>query len=292
MQKSSALVAVLVIGASSQAHAQREVPLVSGSAEYTSNAAVRDSDPEVSFSSIRWSIAGLVPIPVTRKTVIVLVPGYRGWRYSSSEASDINVHDLGVLSSVGRQLTSRWAIAGTLGVGLATDFDEVDSDHIRVTGGITGELKVSPNLSVGLGVVGSYVFGKLLPVPIVSVDWLPSKRIYVFALAPQRVRVGFRATPKFDISLATSIDGNQFSAKTESPVVDHINISRGTLRAQLSIRAIGNVWLSAYAGRTLFRTLKAFDESDNELADLSLEQSSVFGLTAQFRIPVPAIRDD
>ena len=289
----TASAAFALVAFAAPASAQREVTLASTSLEYTPSAEVKDASSDAEFSSVRTTVGVLVPIPLGRRTTLLLAPRYRTWNYSgdgAAGAQDTRVHDIGFLATVYRRLSKSWSLASTIGVGLATDFDDVDGGDVRVTGAISAERVFGPRLRAGVGLAGSYVFGDLLPVPLLLFDWLPTDRVHVVGVLPQRLRARFRLAPWLLLGAGADVDGNRFSARIAAPEVSSIALSRGTVQVRGSARLFDKLWLVLYAGHTVFRRLKAFDDDGTELADLTLQQSPLVGFAVEFRVPLRPAR--
>lgn len=272
----------------SLAHAQGDITLVDTRFEYTPE--VDASDGPQAPSSWRWSIAGLAPIPLRRDVYLIVAPRYVAWRFiAESPQDDLTVHGISSSQTLRYPINPRWAVLGIVGVGLASDFRDVDVSHVRLSGGVVGQRRYHPRLALGAGIAASYSFGQLLPVPVLYADWRASDRLRVRAFLPSRFRVSYRVAPRLVVSAGAEVEGNRFSIQrddlSQDLDVESLAVSRGSVQLRASVRIAGPLWAAAYLGHTVFRRLQVHD-GDVEVADLSAEQSPVLGISLEL-IPPP-----
>lgn len=273
----------------STSYAQRTFTLAHTGIEVGPPTTVGESESALEITTVRWTLAGVVPVRVGDKTRLLVRPRYRYWRYDADDADDVAVHDFGVSLGVVRPLGSGWAVVVTGGIGLATDYEDVDREHVRLTAGVIGQRRFNRQIRAGLGVASSYVFGELLPVPLVVVDWLPRERLHLLATLPQRAALTYRLTPWSTIGVVAELDGNRFEL-TGSEDVDNLGLSRGSAQVRGAVRVTGNLWAVAHVGGTFFSRLQVYDEDNVELADLSLERGFLAGVAVELIIPEPLRR--
>lgn len=270
---------------SGPAWAQEELQLAAIEFDYVPPTDLTPADVQIESQSLRFT--GLVPVPLTRKTVLILAPLYRYWRFEATGARDVSVHQVGVTAIARHKLRGPWTLLGTFGVGVASDFEDVDLDHRRIIGALTGQYQFHSKLSVGAGIAGNYTFGSFLPVPLVLLDWKLSPTVRLLGALPQKMNVTARLHDRWKLGVGLRIDGNRFSTQSAASELESVAISQGTTAVRLELKLLRGFWFELHLGRTFLRRLEFFDSNNTSIADFSPSQAFVGGAALTFRVQVP-----
>lgn len=279
------LLAMAIGPMSSAAWAQGELQLAAIEFDYVPQTDLKSADVQTQSLSFRFT--GLVPVPLTRKTILILAPLYRYWRFESTGASDVTAHQVGVTAIGRHKLRGPWTLLGTFGLGVASDFVDVNLGHSRIVGSLTGQYQFNSGLSIGAGIAGNYTFGSFLPVPLVLLDWKVNPTVRVLAALPQKMSVAARLHDRWQVGFGLRIDGNRFSTQPAAPEVESVAISQGTAALRVEVKLLRGFWFELHVGRTFLRRLEFFDSNNTSIADFSPTQAFVGGGALTFRVQVP-----
>ena len=276
----SSLVALATTG--SAAHAQDDA-LGRASFEVIPGVGVEDPpadtpDLEVQFATLRTSAKA--PLVLRGgKTIVMPGLGYSLTTTTLSNTSDEDpdgFHELYLELGVIQRLAERWLLVGTLQPGLATNFDDVDSDHFRFQASALAMRETSGGGKYGIGVSASYVFGRLLPIPLVTLDWRPSSSIRVRGTLPSRLVAGYGLAKRFEIGLAGQFNGNRYMIDDpDQPMAESVEYSVGDAGLFASIKLFSSVWLTGYGGTTVFRKFDVKDDDNNTISDTDVDPAAV-----------------
>ena len=272
----------------------QDINLASASFEFVPAAAINVQEggainPEVDFNVFR----GELNVPVKLGST-VLMPGFK---YAATvpgvEPQPIggieSFHELTLSLLVIQPLSENWVLMASVAPTLATNFEDVGTDHFRVGGMAMGQYRFSRRLQVGFGVRVGYQFGELLPLPIVAVRWQPSDSFRVQAFVPALVRASFLFGNRFEIGANGRLNGNRYTLPTrDNPAIDNLAYSVGEVTGFAALRLFSRVWLTAHGGYTVFRRFEFFDADGDSLEDLELDNAPVFWTAVEWRLPGPS----
>jgi hypothetical protein len=109
------------------------------------------------------------------------------------------LHGLDLTLLLARRLDERWAFAFRLWPGMAGDLEVLDSGALHAGALSMLTWTPEPRLSLGGGVLASYAFGQLLPLPMLYVDWSPRPTFRVEASLPFFASAVFRFANRFEL---------------------------------------------------------------------------------------------
>ncbi|MEL6339026.1 MAG: DUF6268 family outer membrane beta-barrel protein [Myxococcota bacterium] len=248
-------------------------------------------DTPLEFRFLTVDTAVTVPIAVDRWG-ITLLPGIAYRLYAAEETTDVGAtdpdsfHDLSASLGLARRFNDQWNAVLSVGAGLATDFDELGGDALRMQALALASYNLSPNFTVGGGLILTNSFGQLLILPALQLNYV-EERLRVEVLVPQRVAASYALFNGFELGLSAQVSGNQFGVDQDDGV-EFLVYSLVDAGATASVRIAGPLWLSFYGGWALSRTLELQDSEQEEIANLDTEEAPVFRATFSFRAPPPA----
>ena len=315
-----ALLAVLLGVPSQAAPAAAQLPdLAWMSGQYVPSTQLPESEAGVQVSS--YEVGFNAPIPLGEKTF--LIPGLTYHIESVSFDGDTSgIQQLRAFHSVElpvmlvRLLPRDWALALRASATLAGDFTEVDERMVLVTGVAMATKVFSERVVFGFGAIVNYSFGTLLPLPALYLEWRPTSYFVLetilptslsarFVLGDQRVELGARA--EFQGSsyavrdervrsiwpCSGGVDDPNSDADESVPdssrCLDHVAYSVGNVGVSAGVRLVSSLWLSVFAGHSVYRRYERQNREDEGLEDDgTLPLAPVVRADLVFRIPTPA----
>lgn len=284
LRRRATFLSVFLCLIATNASAQRQFVLGSARFEVVPESQF-DSSTNVALASTRLTVVSLVPVPLADRTVLAVAPRYRLWRFTSREIEDRTLHDLGVAVSLGHRVSTAWSLRGGLGLGIASDFEDVETSHFRVTGAVSALYTFGPRLRLGLGAAASYGFGELLPLPILVATWTPTEAIEVLATLPQRAALNYSFNRRLSAGLKFTLEGSQFSVGRSQ--VESVAASIGTVEARAAGRIFGGIWAVLSGGTTVLRRFELLGARGQSLVDPNPERALIAGLALEWRVTAP-----
>ena len=198
---------------------------------------------------------------------------------------------------------------------MAGDFAALDLSalHVGALGMVTWSGKEGPTL--GGGVVASYAFGQLLPLPLLYVDWSPLDSFRLEGSLPYFASAIVSIADRVELGLLADVGGNEYSirepriserypcvAGVDDPstpgdesradpasCTDHLAYSVVAAGAVARVRLFSSVWLGTFFGHTLYRRyeLKNADGGTVPGGKADVPNEVAFRLALTFRIPLP-----
>ncbi|MEO1171170.1 MAG: DUF6268 family outer membrane beta-barrel protein [Myxococcota bacterium] len=246
--------------------------------ERVSKTAVQDTDDqELGYGDVRAN--AIAPIELKSWNAILL-PGaaYRLYRPRPGDPEQAvtpeALHDLALRLGILKRLDNKWSLLLSASIGVATDFNEFEADHLRYQGIALATYQLSDAWALGFGGAFSYWFGdpRLLPTAQLRYrggDWA------VDAILPRFASARYSILDDFEVGALAQIDGNQFSIGQDLPF-DSVRLSIADAGLVTGIRINGPLWLTVYGGATLLRRFDFLDDDNDELFNLDQDPGPIF----------------
>lgn len=238
-----------------------------------------ESPPEVGYRNVRANL--IAPVEIEDWDA-VLFPGM-SYRLYAPRIRDPFVpdgpdqlHDLNLRFGVLKNFGDTWSLAISLGAGLATDFQDLEADHLRYQGLAAVRYDTGGSWLFGLGAVFTYWFGEPLALPAVQVIYRGDRWNADVSL-PRLANLRYRIVEGVEIGVLGQVDGNRFSLGEDLPV-ESVSLSIADVGAVAGVQLAGPVWLTAYAGATVLRRYDYLDEDNAELVNLDQARGPIFRL--------------
>lgn len=219
-----------------------------------------------------YDVAVNVPVVLGAKTF--LVPGLSYHVESLSYADALpgleslrTFHAVEVSALLVQLLPSSWSLSLRLAPGLAGDFRAIDGGVVRLGAVALATHRFSDALTLGGGGLATWSFGELLPLPAVYVDWRPAPFIQIEAFVPAFAHAKWRLGDRFEIGARIEVAGNAYAVRAPdaAPGIDHVSYSVVTAGAAAGARIAGSLWLTAFAGSSVFRRYELKDAGGDTL---------------------------
>lgn len=247
-----------------------------------------DEDPELSMMTVNANLAYPFEFKST-STALVVGLGYRG-TVPIPDANETRVvesfHEIGPKLTLVQRFGESWSLVGQLAPQLATNFKDIDSDHLRFTGLLLVGYRFGPRFSLAAGVLASYFFGDLVPLPGLKVDWRISDSLRLDAFLPAKFRLGWRLAPIIEIGVRGRLVGNRFITESRRiPTVEQLVYTEASVAGFVDINLYKPLWLSVWGGATVFREFELRLDSGDAIGDRELSNAPVMGLSLLLRNP-------
>jgi len=221
-----------------------------------------------------------VPVPVGRSAYLLPGATYHAESVSYDrmppgfqQVRALHAADLSLLYT--QAVSERWWVSLRGSAGLAGDFAAIDSGHLRVGGFAMATYAFGEHLVLGGGALVTHAFGELHPLPMVYLDWRARPWLRIEANLPVMAEVRTTLANRVELGVLADVNGNEYairdSAIRSDPqcssgggCMDHISLAVVAAGAVARVRLFSTLWLSATAGRTLWRRFEQKD-ADNRL---------------------------
>lgn len=208
---------------------------------------------------------------------------YRNWDGDEGDTQIDEVHGLEYTATVMHALGERWSGLLMITPGLYSDFEgDLTGDDFNVSGAVAAIKRHSETLSYGFGAAYTLRFGEPFPVPLVAVNWTPSRRTRLDLLLPAYAEFWYAPRSWVEFGLAARASGGQYHGDPDSfdPDNPQLLYSSATAGPSVVFHLGEIVHLRVDAGTTLFRRFD-FNDGDDELRSIDLENSGFvrLGLT-------------
>lgn len=233
--------------------------------------------------------SGRIPISF-ESTSTVFIPGvsYRGtYPQIKNAPSDglENFHEIGIELTVVQKLAADWSLILRFLPSLATNFEDIDANHVRYAGGLLAQYRHDESFSVSFGIIANYWFGEWRPLPGVGVNWKPTDFFRLDAFLPAFASFTFIPVDFLEIGLGARIQGNRYTVGGEAAqFAESVQYTVADAHAFVGFRLYKGLWLSARGGHTVHRNLELLDSGNNSLGSDDFENAPLVGATLEFRV--------
>ncbi len=272
-------VALLILTTSPAAFAQ--IPRI---ATVTSQYAPTPGNPRAANLEVSsFSATANVPLKINPRTYLIPGLSYNldELRFEGAPEGFGAFHAMNLSLLTIRKLPQDWLLAVRLAGGLAGDFEGVDDGMLRASILVLGIKWFSSNLSVGPGLIGSYSFGGLTPIPVLNVKYKPIPGIAITAFLPALAQIGWLAHERLEFVLLMNLNSGSYAVRNPdilngpacqarlaaSSCVDNVSYTSAKVGAEVNVKLWNDMlWLDFSGGRTIYRRLISKD-ADNERLD-------------------------
>ena len=288
------------------------------SAQYSPSAALEDPQPaEVQVSS--YDAALNLPIPLAEKSYLIPGLAYHVESVSFADAPP-ELDQLRAFHSADfnllfvQLLPNDWSIAFRGSIGLAGDFQHVDSGLLRWSAMVMATKAINEKVTLGGAVLASWSFGSLLPLPAIYFDWQPNERWQLETFLPAFISFNYRHAGRLELGVRAEVQGNSYAVRDDrvrgawpcrahedddpttpfdetlaqpEGCLDHIAYSVGMVGLHVGVRLLSSVWITAFGGYTVLRRYEPMNGDDVRIegGQQTLPGGYVVRLALQWRLP-------
>ena len=263
--------------------ARSEVQLI-GPAELRALEDTRVSPIEVATWTSRTNV--MVPVPLGRGALFV------GANYTylrtvvdaqGVPTERTSFHEVGLLLGGVAQVSERWSLGLAVAPSYASDFERRSADAINVAAVGRASVVLRPNeLEVGFGVAASYRLGRLAPLPVFELRWVPRPEATLDIALPSGLRFSWIARERWLVAAGLRLDGSRYFIGNRDPLLPTTSsFQRGVVSVGLSVgaRLSGPLWIELTGGTTLYRNFELLADSGDATGDVDVD-NALFGQLA------------
>ncbi|MFY3742496.1 DUF6268 family outer membrane beta-barrel protein [Anaeromyxobacter sp. Red801] len=202
---------------------------------------------------------------------------YRGLTHPLDSAQSI-----GVTAFLRQKLTDRWGLVLVASPGYADDFEgpaTLDAVTMTVVG--AGTYRFGDRLEVGLGVAIQNAFGEPLPLPVASIDWTITDRLWLKSILPISAELTWLPHRALGVRGALLVNGGNYHGAERVYGVVNPQLNYSAAVADLGVRWFALPWLhvTVHGGHTLFRRFE-FSEGRHRVpgGKYDLANGPVYGI--------------
>ncbi|MEZ4588477.1 MAG: DUF6268 family outer membrane beta-barrel protein [Gemmatimonadales bacterium] len=291
MTRTPSLVAGLVVLAASSLAAQQRPPIVSVSFDMLPYSSLADPLPGTAEEDLKVSIANPriqvnLPIRIGRNGALVNSFSYSQLNFNYREATapgnaPDQLHALSYRLALNVPMSERWRFLAFAEPGLASDLENVESDHLRFQGGVVFTRRLASGGSVGVGAAVQNNFGQALPLPVLNVDARSGALRFDLRL-PRSAGAFLRAGSGTEIGLAANVEGSHYRLGGAPVEGRRVRYSVLTVGPTVSTR-LGSVTTARLSsGAAVGRRFEIQDADQNELRSIGLEPAFFVRLSFDF----------
>jgi hypothetical protein len=167
---------------------------------------------QVQLKKFRASMA--YPIVFSEgRTVLVNELSYQliEFRYHQLDQQLDRLHSASYTLMLQHKLSQKWSVWALGTPSMATDLEaDISEDDFNFQTAAIFIRHFSERFSLGLGAAYSTQFGSAVPMPVIAFDWNNGNNLMAKAILPVSLEFWYRQSPKLDLGLLVSGDGNNF----------------------------------------------------------------------------------
>ena len=181
-----------------------------------------------------------------------------------------------------QKLTDPWGLLLVAAPGYADDFKGPASlDAVTLTFVAAGSYRFSDRLEVGLGAALQNVFGEPLPLPVASIDWTITDRLWLKSILPINAELTWRPIDALGLRASLLVSGGNYHGAESVYGVNNPQLNYSAAAADLGARwfILPTLHLTVHGGYTLHRRFE-FSQSRQPVpgGTYALANGAVFGM--------------
>lgn len=247
---------------------------------------------EVDIATLSLRASALVPLPLGEEGTIVLVGAHYGLlapQVDGGAGDTAEAHEIGISGGILVPLNEQWRLMGIVAPSIASDFRELSGDAINVRGSLSATVDLNEALRFGFGLLLSYEFGRLLPLPLLSMRWQPNPETTLAIEVPRGIQFSYFPWERIELGASLRLQGGRYEVSPNDPLspANNLRVTTLDIGPRAAVRLAGPIWLELYGGVTLFRNFELFESSGDSLFDSQLRNSFVLQASVMVRPPRP-----
>lgn len=185
-----------------------------------------------------------------------------------------------------QRLTDAWGLILVAAPGYADDLNGPASlDAVTLTFVGAGSYRFSDRLEVGLGVAVQNAFGEPLPLPVGSIDWTITDRLWLKSILPINAELTWLATNAVGLRASLLVNGGNYHGAESVYRVTNPQLKYSAVVADLGVRWFirSSLHLTVHGGHTLLRRFE-FSQSRQPVpgGKYELANGMVYGVDLGF----------
>ncbi|HEY6099617.1 MAG TPA: DUF6268 family outer membrane beta-barrel protein [Anaeromyxobacter sp.] len=193
-----------------------------------------------------------------------------------------SAHAVGATAFLRQKLTDAWGLILVAAPGYADDFKGPASlDAVTLTFVGAGSYRFSDRLEVGLGVAVQNAFGEPLPMPVASVDWTITDRLWFKSILPINAELTWLPHKALGLRGSLLVNGGNYHGAESVYGVINPQLNYSAAVADLGVRwfILPSLHVTIHGGHTLFRRFE-FSQSRQPVpgGKYELANGTVYGI--------------
>jgi D-alanyl-D-alanine carboxypeptidase len=193
-----------------------------------------------------------------------------------------NAHAVSATAFLRQKLTDAWGLMLVAAPGYADDFKGPASlDAVTMTFVGAGSYRFSDRLEIGLGVAVQNAFGEPLPMPVASVDWTITDRLWFKSILPINAELTWLPLKALGLRGSLLVNGGNYHGAESVYGVINPQLNYSAAVADLGVRwfILPSLHLTIHGGHTLFRRFE-FSQSRDPVPGgrYELANGTVYGI--------------
>jgi D-alanyl-D-alanine carboxypeptidase len=218
------------------------------------------------------------------RTRLELSAAYQRLRFDYREFAHPlkSVHAISLAAFLRQRLTDTWGLILVAAPGYADDFEgEPSLDAVTSTLVAAGSYRFDDDLEIGLGVAVQNAFGEPLPLPVASVDWTITDRLWLKSILPVNAELTWLPIDRLGLRAALLVNGGNYHGAESVYRVNNPQLNYSVAAADLGARwfVLPFLHVTVHGGYTLFRRFEFSQGSDPVPGgEYELRNGMVFGV--------------
>jgi hypothetical protein len=187
-----------------------------------------------------------------------------------------------------RLFGKQWSLIARGAASVAGSYATIDRRMIAYSAMALAGWAPSEQLALGAGMLVTGGFGQLLPLPALSVRWKPRDDLRIDVFVPAFATVRYTLWDRVELGVRAEITGHTYAFRGASDdPLDHVRYTLGAVGLTAGLRLTSSVWLTAFAGASVYRRGEQLDRDDQQLPGTShdLPQVSFVRTDLAWRLP-------
>ncbi len=194
-----------------------------------------------------------------------------------------SVHAIAATAFLRQKLTDNWGLILVASPGYADDFEgKASLDAVTSTFVGAGSYRFGDDLEVGLGVAIQNVFGEPLPMPVGSLDWTISDRLWLKSILPINAELTWLPIDRLGLRASLLVSGSNYHGAESVYRVNNPQLNYSAVAGDLGARWFvvpSLLHLTVHGGYTFYRRFEFAQGRDPVPGgEYELKNGTVFGV--------------
>jgi len=218
------------------------------------------------------------------RTRLELSVGYQRLQFDYRDVTHPlkSVQAINVTAFLTQKLTDTWGLIFVAAPGYADDFEgKASLDAVTATFVAAGTYRFSDDLEVGLGAAMQNVFGEPLPLPVASLNWTITDRLWLRSILPINTELTWLPIDQLGLRASLQVSGNNYHGAESIYGVNNPQLNYSAVAADFGARwfVLPFLHVTVHGGYTLFRRFE-FSEGRDPVpgGEYELDNGAVFGV--------------
>lgn len=217
------------------------------------------------------------------RTRLELFVGYQRLQFDYRDLTHPleSVQAINATAFLTQRLTDAWGLILVAAPGYADDFEgKASLDAVTSTLVAAATYRFSDNLEAGFGTAIQNIFGEPLPLPVVSLDWTITDRLWLKSILPVNTELTWLPIDALGLRTSLQVSGNNYHGAERIYGVNNPQLNYSAVAADLGARwfVLPFLHVTVHGGYTLYRRFEFSEGRDPAPGgEYELSNGVVFG---------------